>query len=142
MSESDLLQSAVRVPTPPPGVSYSPAAASRKRSPPSRSPSPNRRRSPPGDSTRDGPDVPGLDAGRAIDRERQLAERVREHEKREAARKPLSEEEKQASAKAEYEKLLNMRSGGTYIPQPDSARYRRKSRIRRARNTSAWHGRH
>jgi pre-mRNA-splicing factor CWC22 len=28
----------------------------------------------------------------------------------------LSEEEKQASAKAEYEKLLNMRSGGTYIP--------------------------
>ncbi|KAJ5989810.1 hypothetical protein N7522_010017 [Penicillium canescens] len=116
MSESDLLQSAVRVPTPPPGVSYSPAAASRKRSPPSRSPSPNRRRSPPGDSTRDGPDVPGLDADRAIDRERQLAERVREHEKREAARKPLSEEEKQASAKAEYEKLLNMRSGGTYIP--------------------------
>jgi pre-mRNA-splicing factor CWC22 len=60
--------------------------------------------------------VPKLDADRAIDRERQLAERVREHEKREAARKPLSEEEKQASAKAEYEKLLNMRSGGTYIP--------------------------
>ncbi|KAG5980411.1 pre-mRNA-splicing factor cwc22 [Claviceps digitariae] len=27
-----------------------------------------------------------------------------------------SEEEKQAAAKAEYEKLLNMRSGGTYIP--------------------------
>jgi pre-mRNA-splicing factor CWC22 len=116
MSESDLLQSAVRVPTPPPGVSYSPAAASRKRSPPSRSPSPNRRRSPPGDSARDGPEAPKLDEGRAIDRERQLAERVREHEQREAARKPLSEEEKQASAKAEYEKLLNMRSGGTYIP--------------------------
>ncbi|KAJ5296140.1 hypothetical protein PENANT_c021G00050 [Penicillium antarcticum] len=116
MSDSDLLQSAVRVPTPPPGVSYSPAAASRKRSPPSRSPSPNRRRSPPGDLARDGPEAPKLDADRAIDRERQLAERVREHEKREAARKPLSEEEKQASAKAEYEKLLNMRSGGTYIP--------------------------
>ncbi|KAJ5769795.1 uncharacterized protein N7511_001846 [Penicillium nucicola] len=116
MSDSDLLQSAVRVPTPPPGVSYSPAAASRKRSPPSRSPSPNRRRSPPGDSARDGPEAPKLDADRAIDRERQLAERVREHEKREAARKPLSEEEKQASAKVEYEKLLNMRSGGTYIP--------------------------
>ena len=30
--------------------------------------------------------------------------------------KPLTEEEKQAAAKAEYEKLLNMRSGGTYIP--------------------------
>lgn len=28
----------------------------------------------------------------------------------------MTEEEKQASAKAEYEKLLNMRSGGTYIP--------------------------
>lgn len=27
-----------------------------------------------------------------------------------------TEEEKQATAKAEYEKLLNMRSGGTYIP--------------------------
>lgn len=30
--------------------------------------------------------------------------------------KPKTEEEKQAIAKAEYEKLLNMRSGGTYIP--------------------------
>jgi pre-mRNA-splicing factor CWC22 len=27
-----------------------------------------------------------------------------------------SDEEKQAAAKAEYEKLLTMRSGGTYIP--------------------------
>ncbi|OQE19726.1 hypothetical protein PENFLA_c018G04767 [Penicillium flavigenum] len=116
MSESDVLQSAVRVPTPPPGASYSPAAASRKRSPPSRSPSPNRRRSPPGDFLRDGPHVPNVDAEHADDRERQLAERVREHEKREAARKPMTEEQKQASAKAEYEKLLNMRSGGTYIP--------------------------
>lgn len=32
------------------------------------------------------------------------------------APKPLTAEEKQAAAKAEYEKLLNMRSGGTYIP--------------------------
>ncbi|KAF7551510.1 hypothetical protein G7046_g7703 [Stylonectria norvegica] len=36
------------------------------------------------------------------------------------AREPVvpvrTEEEKQAAAKAEYEKLLNMRSGGTYIP--------------------------
>lgn len=30
--------------------------------------------------------------------------------------KVVSEEDKQAAAKAEYEKLLNMRSGGTYIP--------------------------
>lgn len=28
----------------------------------------------------------------------------------------MTDEEKQASAKAEYEKLLNMRSGGTYVP--------------------------
>ncbi|KAJ5934044.1 MIF4G-domain-containing protein [Penicillium verhagenii] len=99
----------------PPGA-LSPSAASRKRSPPSRSPSPNRRRSPPGDSLRDDTDVSGVDPARTIERERQLADRVREHERQEAARKPLTEEEKQASAKAEYEKLLNMRSGGTYIP--------------------------
>lgn len=30
--------------------------------------------------------------------------------------KPLTEAEKQAAAKAEYDRLLNMRSGGTYIP--------------------------
>ncbi|KAJ5574462.1 hypothetical protein VI817_005073 [Penicillium citrinum] len=115
MSDPVVLQSAVRVPTPPPGTD-SPTAASRKRSPPSRSPSPNRRRSPPGDSHRDDADVPRMEPERAIERERQLAERVREHERQEAARKPMTEEEKQASAKAEYEKLLNMRSGGTYIP--------------------------
>ncbi|KAL5365964.1 hypothetical protein BJX96DRAFT_160076 [Aspergillus floccosus] len=117
MADSAVLQSAVRVPTPPPGASYSPQpSGSRKRSPPSRSPSPNRRRSPPGDSYKEDGDVPRIDPERAIERERQLAERVREHEKQEAARKPMTEEEKQAAAKAEYEKLLNMRSGGTYIP--------------------------
>ncbi|KAE8140669.1 hypothetical protein BDV38DRAFT_239027 [Aspergillus pseudotamarii] len=117
MTDPVVLQSAVRVPTPPPGTSYSPnASGSRKRSPPSRSPSPNRRRSPPGDSIKEDGDAPRIDPERAIERERQLAERVRQHEKQEAARKPMTEEEKQASAKAEYEKLLNMRSGGTYIP--------------------------
>ncbi|KAI9931555.1 pre-mRNA-splicing factor cwc22 [Aspergillus wentii] len=117
MTDPVVLQSAVRVPTPPPGASYSPqASASRKRSPPSRSPSPNRRRSPPAGSSKDGADLPQLAEERAVERERQLAERVRQHEKQEAARKPMTEEEKQASAKAEYDKLLNMRSGGTYIP--------------------------
>ncbi|OQD73122.1 hypothetical protein PENDEC_c017G05363 [Penicillium decumbens] len=116
MSDPVVLQSAVRVPTPPPGAAFSPSAGSRKRSPPSRSPSPNRRRSPPGDSRRANGEAPPMDDERAIERERQLAERVREHERKEAARKPLTDEEKQASAKAEYEKLLNMRSGGTYIP--------------------------
>ncbi|KAJ5921598.1 MIF4G-domain-containing protein [Penicillium verhagenii] len=120
MDDPAVLQSAVRVPTPPPGA-LSPSAAPRKRSPPSRSPSPNRRRSPPGDSFRDDTDVSGFDSARTIERERQLADRVREHERQEAPRKPLTEEEKQASAKAEYEKLLNMRSGGTYIPPHASA---------------------
>jgi len=50
-----------------------------------------------------------------MERERQLAERLREREEH-AAKKPLTEEAKQAAAKAEYEKLLTMRSGGTYIP--------------------------
>ncbi|KAL2853088.1 hypothetical protein BJX68DRAFT_233953 [Aspergillus pseudodeflectus] len=117
MSDPVVLQSAVRVPTPPPGASYSPQpSGSRKRSPPSRSPSPNRRPSPPGDSQGADGDVPHVDSERAIERERQLAERLRQHEQQEAARKPMTEEEKQAAAKAEYEKLLNMRSGGTYIP--------------------------
>ena len=109
-----MLQSAVRVPTPPPGA-YS--LASRKRSPPSRSPSPDRRRPAPRASFRDLPDAPAIDPDRAIERERQLEERVRQHEAEEkAAKRPMTEEEKQASAKAEYERLLNMRSGGTYIP--------------------------
>ncbi|KKK24289.1 cell cycle control protein [Aspergillus rambellii] len=117
MTDSLVLQSAVRVPTPPPGASYSPGpSGSRKRSPPSRSPSPNRRRSPPGDPLGPDSDAPRIDPEHAVERERQLAERVREHEKQEAARKPMTEEQKQAAAKAEYEKLLNMRSGGTYIP--------------------------
>ncbi|KAJ5545580.1 MIF4G-domain-containing protein [Penicillium frequentans] len=98
MDDPGVLQSAVRVPTPPPGA-LSPSAASRKRDP-----------------SREDAGITGVESARAIERERQLADRVREHERQEAARKPLTEEEKQASAKAEYEKLLNMRSGGTYIP--------------------------
>jgi pre-mRNA-splicing factor CWC22 len=46
----------------------------------------------------------------------QLAERVRQPKALESRSQPLTEEEKQAAAKAEYEKLLTMRSGGTYIP--------------------------
>uniref|UniRef100_A0A093XBZ1 Pre-mRNA-splicing factor CWC22 n=1 Tax=Talaromyces marneffei PM1 TaxID=1077442 RepID=A0A093XBZ1_TALMA len=117
MSDPVVLQSAVRVPTPPPGVSYSPQPSSvRKRSPPSRSPSPNRRRSPPGGRPRDTMDLPYVDSDRAKERERHLAERLQQRETRDAPRKPMTDEEKQAAAKAEYDKLLNMRSGGTYIP--------------------------
>ncbi|OJJ47906.1 hypothetical protein ASPZODRAFT_1808355 [Penicilliopsis zonata CBS 506.65] len=99
MADPVVLQSAVRVPTPPPGAAYSP-----------------RRRSPPGGAANHAAGAPSLDSDRALERERQLTERLRQHEEKEAARKPMTEQEKQAAAKAEYEKLLNMRSGGTYIP--------------------------
>ncbi|MCJ1485621.1 pre-mRNA-splicing factor cwc22 [Schaereria dolodes] len=102
------VQSAVRLPTPPP--------LKRKRSSPSRSPSPRRRRSPPRAPARAGPVLPDVDPQRAMERERQLAERLRQRKEEAPHSKPLTEEEKQAAAKAEYEKLLNMRSGGTYIP--------------------------
>ncbi|KAL8942586.1 MAG: hypothetical protein Q9216_001568 [Gyalolechia sp. 2 TL-2023] len=111
-----MMQSAVRLPTPPPLDTYPTySTLSRKRSPPSRSPSPVRRRSPP---LRNLPtaakNIKDVDPRRAMERERQLAERLRKQEP--APTKPPTEEEKQAAAKAEYEKLLNSRSGGTYIP--------------------------
>ncbi|KAL8872917.1 MAG: hypothetical protein Q9174_001534 [Haloplaca sp. 1 TL-2023] len=110
-----MMQSAVRLPTPPPLDHYpSYPTLSRKRSPPSRSPSPVRRRSPPRRVEYSGQAVKDGDPQRAVERERQLAERLRKHEPEPT--KPPTEEEKQAAAKAEYEKLLNSRSGGTYIP--------------------------
>ncbi len=121
------MQSAVRLPTPPPLdklPNYSPV--NRKRSPPSRSPSPSRRpspprkslpqRSPPRGQKRVSVVFQDVDRERATERERQMRERLREQDREKAATRPLTEEEKQAAAKAEYEKLLNMRSGGTYIP--------------------------
>ena len=51
-----------------------------------------------------------------MERERQLTERLRKRDPDEDFPKPMTEEAKQAAAKAEYEKLLNVRSGGTYIP--------------------------
>ncbi|KAI9839140.1 MAG: pre-mRNA-splicing factor cwc22 [Sarea resinae] len=116
MEDPVVIQSAVRLPTPPPPDTYNPHSGKRKRSPPSRSPSPRRRRSPPRGSATAGPSLPDVDPQRAMERERQLAERLRSRDEDATASKPLTEEEKQAAAKAEYEKLLNMRSGGTYIP--------------------------
>lgn len=118
MDGSVVLQSAVRLPTPPPQDPYSSyPSASRKRSPPSRSPSPPRRRSPPRFAARIVPVLPDVDPQRAKERERQLAERLRERQAEAATKvEAPTEEQKQAAAKAEYEKLLNMRSGGTYIP--------------------------
>ncbi|KAI5302654.1 pre-mRNA-splicing factor cwc22 [Ascosphaera pollenicola] len=128
-----MLESAVRLPTPPPGVSYSPShPVTRKRSPPSRSPSPTRRRSPPRpDDAQDrrhgdgDDDARGRNEGKGRgrdgdaggdhvpdERERQLMARFG----RAAARKPMTEEDKKAAEKAAYEKGLNTRAGGTYIP--------------------------
>ncbi|KAK4940147.1 pre-mRNA-splicing factor cwc22 [Elasticomyces elasticus] len=117
MADTILLSSAVRLPTPPPGGSYSPGpSGAKKRSPPSRSPSPRRRRpAPTEDDARRRTD--GGDQEREVDdRERQLMARFKSKENEDTRRKPMTAEEKQAAAKAEYEKLLNMRSGGTYIP--------------------------
>ncbi|KAI9891789.1 MAG: pre-mRNA-splicing factor cwc22 [Vezdaea aestivalis] len=86
MEDPVIIQSAVRLPTPPPPDLQQ--SSKRKRPPPSRSPSPDRRRSPPSLPSRARPRAPT----------------------------PRTEEQKQDAAKAEYEKLLNMRSGGTYIP--------------------------
>ncbi|KAL9637616.1 MAG: hypothetical protein Q9204_001802 [Flavoplaca sp. TL-2023a] len=110
-----MMQSAVRLPTPPLLDSFPKISTiGRKRSPPSRSPSPVRRRSPPRNFDHSAHNLKDVDPQRAAERERQLAERLRKSEPKPA--KPPTEEEKQAAAKAEYEKLLNSRSGGTYIP--------------------------
>ncbi|KAF2141936.1 uncharacterized protein K452DRAFT_249646 [Aplosporella prunicola CBS 121167] len=98
------MASAVRIPSPEPV-----SAQKRKRSPDSRSPSPRRYRSPPrGRSRTVSPDRRGPPARDADHSKRDLELRGRDA--------PLTDEQKQAAAKAEYEKLLNMRSGGTYIP--------------------------
>ncbi|KAI1340536.1 MIF4G-domain-containing protein [Xylariaceae sp. FL0016] len=55
--------------------------------------------------------------GRDRDRDRRSPPRQRSPPRRERIPPKMpTEEEKQAAAKSEYEKLLNMRSGGTYIP--------------------------
>ncbi|KAK6361185.1 pre-mRNA-splicing factor cwc22 [Orbilia blumenaviensis] len=109
-----IVHSAVRLPSPqsreptPP-----PPATSSKRKRTSRSPtSPprddGRRRSPPPRRMRNDFGLPDVDPERA-------AERIRQLEARSAAMK--EEPTKPAfDPKAEYEKLLTMRSGGTYIP--------------------------
>lgn len=112
MSDPEVIvQSVVRIPSPPPQSSIK-----RKRSARSRSPSPRRYRSPPPRSParrHHPPTLPDVDPQRALERERQLAERLRQHE----AKKAADEKEKpKLDPKAEYEKLMNLRSGGTYIP--------------------------
>ncbi|KAL7273920.1 pre-mRNA-splicing factor cwc22 [Rhizina undulata] len=103
-----VVQSVVRLPSPAP-----PSSAKRKRSPFSRSPSPHRYRSPPPRGpARSHPSLPDVDPQRALERERQLAQRLRQQE----ADKDGEKGKPKSDPKAEYEKLLSMRSGGTYIP--------------------------
>ncbi|KAK4956002.1 pre-mRNA-splicing factor cwc22 [Elasticomyces elasticus] len=126
---AEMMQSAVRIPSPEPGDSKLPAKVldsplERKHSPTHESsrdrPLPRRSlsRSPPrrngnGNANGGGPLPRDVDRSRAMERARQLEMRQRDEA---ALAKPLTDEEKQAAAKAEYDKLLNMRSGGTYIP--------------------------
>ena len=108
-----LVQSAVRLPTPPPPDAIPPSSTGkRKRSPSSGPSSPRRRRSLDlGTSTQDS-NVPHQVGGSRST----FTERSRPLVREKIPTKPPTEEEKQAAAKAEYDRLLNARSGGTYIP--------------------------
>jgi len=97
------LQSAVRVPTPEPEESTT--LGKRKTPSYSRDDEPERRYS---------PRSRGGDFTRTVDRDWQPPDRSREQPKEPS--KPLTAEEKQEKAKEEYQRLLDMRSGGTYIP--------------------------
>jgi pre-mRNA-splicing factor CWC22 len=54
------------------------------------------------------PTLPDIDPSRALERERQLQERLATQQKQ--------KEEKPFDPKAEYERLLDVRSGGVYVP--------------------------
>jgi hypothetical protein len=53
--------------------------------------------------------LPDIDPERAMERERQLQERLAQQEKEKKEKKPFDPKE-------EYERMLNARSGGVYIP--------------------------
>ncbi|KAK0775507.1 pre-mRNA-splicing factor cwc22 [Friedmanniomyces endolithicus] len=126
---AEIMQSAVRLPSAQPGDDALRAevredSPPRKRSPVDhssshrRSPAPSSRRLPSHSPPRrngngNGPLPRDVDRSRAMERARQLEMRQRDEA---GPAKPLTDEQKQAAAKAEYDKLLNMRSGGTYIP--------------------------
>ena len=108
--------SAVRLPTPPPQDPNPPPYNPHKRSPPSRSPSPVRRRSPPRNGFGGVSVLKDATAKATDERERHLAERLRPRAAAPVDAKPLTAEDKQELAKKEYNKLLSARSGGTYVP--------------------------
>lgn len=110
------MQSAVRLPTPPPQDEAEGGTKSlRKRSFSSRSPSPHRPS--PYELTLRGQENGRHYSQSAPQLERQQP-RVNGHKPQEPAAppKPKTEEEKIADAKKEYDRLINQRSGGTYIP--------------------------
>lgn len=102
----------VDVKPPPPAAERSPIIEAPR--------SPRRGRDRGGRPPRDGGDSyrPGRDRDHRDHRDRRspLPMRQRSPPRQRTPPKMPTEEEKQAAAKAEYQKLLNMRSGGTYIP--------------------------
>lgn len=110
-----MMLSAVRLPTPPPQDTHPSSYNPRKRSPPSRSPSPVRRRSPPRNGFGGGSLLKDANS-KSDERERHLTERLRQRAAEPVDSKPLTAEDKQELAKKEYNKLLSARSGGTYVP--------------------------
>lgn len=111
-----MMLSAVRLPTPPPQDIHASSYNPRKRSPPSRSPSPVRRRSPPRNGFGGGSVLKDASSKFADERERHLTERLQQRAPEPVDSKPLTAEDKQELAKKEYNKLLSARSGGTYVP--------------------------
>ena len=111
-----MMLSAVRLPTPPPQEVHPASYNPRKRSPPSRSPSPIRRRSPPRNGLNGGSFSKDGTTKVVDERERHLTERLRPRAAEPVDSKPLTAEDKQELAKKEYNKLLSARSGGTYVP--------------------------
>ena len=90
-----------------------PRSPVRRRSPSPPAHSREEARSPPREARNPAASFPrDVDRARAVERLRQLEMRQKDV----VEDKPLTAEEKQAAAKAEYDRLLNMRSGGTYIP--------------------------
>ena len=55
------------------------------------------------------PTIPAIDPERALERARQIEERLAQQDKE-------KQEKKSFDPKAEYERLLNSRSGGVYVP--------------------------
>ena len=114
MEDPITVQSAVRLPTPPPPGSLPIQTMVKRKRSLSHSPSPLRRRP-----------SPSLDhkheagQGESGKQERRRGRGMMDKfttQASESAAMNLTDEKKQAIAKKEYESLLNMRSGGTYIP--------------------------